>query len=196
MVPCNEGIFERFTDTSLDMLRSRLRLRWRSPKIIFPKKNFQVKFEILRLSGKDSTKHPLKRVPRDGTLLQRRLSLAEQLGVWGGCLPPPLTHTFMQLRCNVLTQGAIRDTINWLKTVNALFFLCCEMNSSHFLLNFRVFNWKLICTRHEFNSNNFILLHRIFWWEDWVSKLNSRLSFWGLINLWKTPVISLKLLCY
>ena len=81
MVPCNEGIFERFTNTSLDMLRSRLRLRWRSPKIIFPKKIFQVKFEILRLSGIDSTKHPLKRVPRDGTLLQRRLSLAEQLGV-------------------------------------------------------------------------------------------------------------------
>jgi hypothetical protein len=54
----------------------------------------------------------------------------------------------VEMQC--VKAGALRDTINWLKMGNVLFFLCCEMNSSHFLLNFQVFNWKLICTRHEF----------------------------------------------
>jgi hypothetical protein len=39
---------------------------------------------------------------------------------------------------------------------NALFFLCCEMNSSHFFLIVGFLTVKLITTRHEFNSNNFI----------------------------------------
>ena len=104
-----------------------------------------------------------------GPFLQRRLSLNWYL------------YSINVVETECVKAGALRDTINWLKMANALFFLCCEMNSSHFLLNFRVFNWKLICTRHEFNLNSntdFILLHRIVWWEDWVSKLNSRLSFW------------------
>jgi hypothetical protein len=62
------------------------------------------------------------------------------------------------------------------------------MNSSHFLLNFWVFNWKLICTRHEFNSNNFVLLHRIFWWEDWVSKQKNKKT---LLTNTRTSVESL-----
>jgi hypothetical protein len=57
--------------------------------------------------------------------------------------------------------------------------------------NCRVSDWKLISTRHEFNSNNFIFTALKLWWEDWVSKLNSRLSFWGrlmaLKNPWKKP---------
>ena len=81
-----------------------------------------------------------------GPFLQRRLSLAEQLGVLRRLSPPPpyreaetCTHfSVVEMQC--VKAGALRDTINWLKTVNALFFLCCEMNSSHFLLNFRVFN--------------------------------------------------------
>jgi hypothetical protein len=63
-----------------------------------------------------------------------------------------------------------------------------------FFLNCWVSNWKLISTRHEFNSNNFyctIFTALKLWWEDWVSKLNSRLSFWGrltaLKNPWKNP---------
>ena len=34
----------------------------------------------------------------------------------------------------VETQCVKADIINWLKMANALFFLCCEMNSSHFFL--------------------------------------------------------------
>ena len=89
-----------------------------------------------------------------GPFLQRRLSLAEQLGVWGGFLPPPPPYReaetcayFSVVEMQCVKAVALRDTINWLKMANALFFLCCEMISSHFLLNLRVFNWKLICTR-------------------------------------------------
>jgi hypothetical protein len=56
----------------------------------------------------------------------------------------------------VETQCVKADTINWLKMANALFFLCCEMNSSHFFLIVGFLTVKLITTRHEFNSNNFI----------------------------------------
>jgi hypothetical protein len=84
-----------------------------------------------------------------GPFLQRRLSLAEQLGVWGGCPPPPPPPPYreaetcahfsvVEMQC--VKAGALRDTINWLRMGNVLFFLCCEMNSSHFLLNFQVFN--------------------------------------------------------
>jgi hypothetical protein len=51
------------------------------------------------------------------------------------------------------------NTINWLKIANALFFLCCEMTSSHFFLIvwFNQLKTNLnTTTRHEFNSNNFI----------------------------------------
>jgi hypothetical protein len=53
-----------------------------------------------------------------GPFLQRRLSLAEQLGGWGSCgrlTPVPNKCTVVE------TQWAQRETINWLKIANALF---------------------------------------------------------------------------
>jgi hypothetical protein len=90
---------------------------------------------------------PLRRIPNQGffqdfllgPFLQRRLSLVEQLGVLRRLSPPPTCTHFSVVEMQCVKAGALRDTINWLKTVIALFFLCCEMNSSHFLLNFRVF---------------------------------------------------------
>jgi hypothetical protein len=68
-----------------------------------------------------------------GPFLQRRLSLAEQLGVWGSCGKSDTCSRLYPISV-VETQCAKADTINWLKMGNALFFLCCEMNSSHFFL--------------------------------------------------------------
>ena len=55
-----------------------------------------------------------------GPFLQRRLSLAEQLG-WLEPPPPPPSINVVEtkLRRNALKQGALRDAINWLKMANA-----------------------------------------------------------------------------
>jgi hypothetical protein len=88
-----------------------------------------------------------------GPFLQRRLSLAEQLGVWGSYGKSVVDTCSRLYPISVVeTQCAKADTINWLKMANALFFLCCEMNSSHFFL---IVGFPTE-TRHEFNSNNFI----------------------------------------
>jgi hypothetical protein len=68
-----------------------------------------------------------------GPFLQRRLSLAEQLG-WltppPPPPPPPPSINVVETQC--VKAGALRDTINWLKIANVLFFVCFEMKSSHF----------------------------------------------------------------
>jgi hypothetical protein len=50
-----------------------------------------------------------------GPFLQRRLSLAEQLG-WLPP-PPPLSINVVETQC--VKAGALRDTIKWLKMANA-----------------------------------------------------------------------------
>ena len=66
-----------------------------------------------------------------GPFLQSRLSLAEQLVTHPYREAETCTHfSVVEIQC--VKAGALRDTINWLKTAYALFFVCCEMNSSHF----------------------------------------------------------------
>jgi hypothetical protein len=92
---------------------------------------------------------------------------------WGGWHMYPIS--VVETQC--VKAGALRDTINWLKMTNAyIVFLVLWDKFQQFFLNCGVSNWKLISTRHEFNSNNFIFTALKLWWEDWVSKLNSRLS--------------------
>jgi hypothetical protein len=68
----------------------------------------------------------------------RVLGWGSGVGFWGGglgrlCPPPPPGSWHLYPISVVETQcvKAVRDTINWLKMANALFFLCCQTNSSH-----------------------------------------------------------------
>jgi hypothetical protein len=109
--------------------------------------------------------------------LQRRSSLAEQVGSGAAAGGWFLCSWDAMCKISVTEMQCVKaNTINWLKIANALFFLCCEMTSSHFFLIvwFNQLKTNLnTTTRHEFNSNNFIFTAL----KDWVSKLNSRLSF-------------------
>jgi hypothetical protein len=135
-----------------------------------------------------------------GPFLQRRLSLAEQLG-WLHPLPPPPPplpggwhlYSINVVETECVKAGALyKGHYKLVKDGERIVFLVLWDEFQPFFLNCRVSNWKLISTRHEFNSDNFIFTALKLWWEDWVSKLNSRLSFWGrltaLKNPWKKPL--------
>jgi hypothetical protein len=132
-----------------------------------------------------------------GPFLQRRLGLAEQLGWLHPHPPPPPTGRLTPVlnKCSWDGMCQSRGTKGHYKLVKdgeRIVFLVLWDEFQPFFLNCRVSNWKLISTRHEFNSDNFIFTALKLWWEDWVSKLNSRLSFWGrltaLKNPWKKPL--------